>query len=112
MQQSGFHTARARQLRDALTPAERILWAQLRNRRLKGLKFRRQVPLGPFVADFYCADLRLVVEADGSQHANCPSDKARDAWMVRRGFTVLRFWNNDISCNLPGVLSRIAEHSE
>jgi primosomal protein N' (replication factor Y) len=86
-----------------MTDAERRLWSALRGRRLRGYKFRRQHPLGPFVADFACIEHRLVVEADGGQHAESPDDERRTAWLERRGWRVLRFWNTDILTNIDGV---------
>ncbi|MDF1855541.1 endonuclease domain-containing protein [Pseudooceanicola sp.] len=109
MWQNHFQTARARQLRQEMTPAERLLWWHLRNRRLLGLKFRRQVPIGPYIADFYCAEQRLVIETDGGGHADSAADRARDAWMRAQGLTPLRVWNTDITGNLTGALTRIAE---
>jgi very-short-patch-repair endonuclease len=98
----------ARQLRSASTDAERLLWFRLRGRRLAGLKFRRQHPLGPYIVDFVCLEERIVVEADGGQHAAAENqDAERDGWLRAQGFTVLRFWNNDIMENLEGVLEAI-----
>lgn len=72
-----------------MTPAERILWYALRDRRFMGLKLRRQVPIGPFIVDFHCADHRLVIEADGSGHGP-DRDSARDHWLASQGFRILR----------------------
>ena len=83
-------------MRAEATPAERKLWLLLRSRRFSGYKFRRQVPLGPYILDFVCFERRLIVEADGSQHAECSSDATRDAWLAEEGFHVRRFWNADI----------------
>jgi len=83
----------------------------LRNRRLTDLKFRRQAPLGPYIADFACFDPKLVIEADGSQHAGSTRDAARDAWFRARGFTVLRFWNHEVTGNPDAVLDRIIDVS-
>jgi very-short-patch-repair endonuclease len=102
-------TKRARTLRSDVTDAERKLWSILRNRKLSGHKFRRQVPIGPYVADFLCFEARLIVEADGRQHAEAASDAKRDAWLGEQGFTVIRFWNNDIFENPEGVLSRLSD---
>lgn len=87
--------------------AERQLWKLLRDSRLCGLKFRRQVPLGPYVADFLCLRHRLVVELDGPFH-DPQRDAVRDAWLVGQGFRVLRFANQDMA-NPDRVLSRILE---
>ena len=97
----------ARRLRTTMTDAERRLWSALRGRRLRGFKFRRQHPLGPFVVDFACLDHRLVIEADGGQHADSVEDERRTAWLERRGWRVLRFWNNDIFANPEGVQEAI-----
>ena len=98
---------RARQLRTTMTDAERRLWACLRNRRFVGYKFRRQHPLGPFIADFACIEHRLVIEADGGQHAESATDQRRSRWLERRGWRVLRFWNTDILANTEGVQEMI-----
>jgi len=73
-----------------------------------GLKFKRQKPIGPFIADFVCLDLRLIVEADGGQHGG-PSDTRRDAWFEAQGFTVLRFWNNEVLGQTAAVLERLRQ---
>ena len=95
---------RARVLRARLTDAERKLWYALRDRRFAGTKFRRQVPIGPYVADFLCYGARLVIELDGGQHAESTKDRRRDRWFADNSFRVLRFWNNDVHSNLEGVL--------
>jgi very-short-patch-repair endonuclease len=76
---------RARELRHTMTDAEHALWRILRNRRFAETKFRRQVPIGPYVADFVSYDTRLVIEADGGQHCESRRDEARDAWFRRAG---------------------------
>jgi very-short-patch-repair endonuclease len=103
---------KARQLRRNLTDAERKLWHLLRSRQLSHVKFRRQVPLGPWIADFVSYEHKIVVEADGGQHVDSDHDKARDIDIAARGFRVLRFWNNDILTNTNGVLERILEALE
>ena len=99
---------RARSLRRDATDAERELWQRLRNHQLAGAKFRRQVPVGHYIADFLCADARLIVEVDGGQHSDA-ADAARTAWLEAQGFRVIHFWNNDVLSNPEGVLMRIAE---
>ena len=100
-------TARARTLRREATPAERALWEHL-SRRQTGAKFSRQMPVGPFFADFLCRELGLVVELDGFSHDVTPErDARRDAWMAREGFTVLRFTNADVRENFEGVVAAI-----
>ena len=102
--------ARARALRKNLTEAERLLWRQLRFWQLDGHKFRRQQPIGNYVADFVCLEKRLIVELDGGQHAEQRDyDAKRDAWLRAQGFIVLRFWNNDVLKNVDGVVARIFE---
>jgi len=100
----------AKQLRTQLTDCERLLWRRLRNRGLAGIKFRRQHPLPPYVLDFYCAELRLVIELDGGQHyddAGREKDRVRTDYLQRKGLDVLRFSNLDVLQNLDGVLSEI-----
>ena len=111
MRQTGIQTLQARRLRREQTRAERALWQILRRRQLGGLKFRRQVPVGPYIADFYCAEARLVVEVEGGQHADNPRDARRDTWMVGQGLTVLRFWNPEILGNPDGVAQSILDAS-
>ena len=104
-------TKNARALRRDLTDAERKLWYGLRDRRLEGRKFRRQYALGRYVVDFVCLDEMLVVEVDGSQHADTAAeDVIRSSWLQSRGFRVLRFWNNDVLKNIDGVLTEIAAY--
>jgi very-short-patch-repair endonuclease len=89
------------------TPAEARLWTMLRDRRLAAFKFRRQVVIPSYIVDFLCLERRIIIEADGSQHADCPYDVKRDAFLRCQGFEVLRFWNNDILGNAQGVLEAI-----
>jgi len=97
----------ARTMRGAPTDAERALWRLLRDRRLVAWKFRRQVVVGRYIADFVCFEARLVVEADGGQHCDSAGDAARTAWFRNRGFRVIRFRNNEILGNLDGVVTAI-----
>jgi very-short-patch-repair endonuclease len=101
-------TERARRLRRASTDAERKLWYRLRSRSVDGYKFVRQEPIGPYVADFVCRERRLIVEVDGSQHADSKRDLIRSLWLVEHRYKVLRFWNNDVLSNIDGVLEAIA----
>ena len=88
---------RARRLRREMTEAERKLWRFLRDRTLVGVKFRRQVPIGNFIADFCCLDSRLIVELDGGQHADQgDADASRSRFLAKEGFRVLRFWNDQV----------------
>ena len=98
----------ARSLRNNATPAERILWQQLRLLKSEGRHFRRQVPIGKYVADFACHYPKLVVELDGGQHAEkIAYDADRTGTLNRHGFPVLRFWNADVFDGLEGVVDRI-----
>lgn len=97
---------RARSMRKAATPAERAMWRLLRLERL-GVKFRRQAWFGDYIADFVCFSPRLVVEVDGSQHADSAYDAVRDAAFSARGYRVLRFWNNEVLRNPDGVCRAI-----
>ena len=101
-------TDRARQLRRNLTPAEKILWPVLRNRAFGGLKFRRQQEIGPYIVDFFCAAVRVVVELDGESHVGTEvKDERRHEWLEGQGIKVLRFWNHEVYENLKEVLETI-----
>jgi very-short-patch-repair endonuclease len=100
---SGF----THRLRQNATDAERRLWATLRDRRLRGHKFRRQHPIGRFVVDFACTKHRLVVEADGGQHCGSRTDAERTSWLEAQGWQVIRFGNHDILANMDGVVTTI-----
>ena len=100
--------ARARAMRRKPTEAERKLWYALRDRRMQKIKFRRQAPVGPYIADFLCIEHRLVVEADGGRHAESTKDAVRDDWLARNGYRILRFWNRDILTAQESVLATIA----
>lgn len=104
----GQKTETAKTLRRDMTDAERAMWARLRNRQFHDLKFRRQVPIGPFIADFLCHERHLIVEIDGGHHEP-GKDAERTAFLEREGFHVLRFWNNDVLSNIEGVLERLSE---
>jgi very-short-patch-repair endonuclease len=101
---------RSRELRRDMTPAERALWACLRDRRLAGWKFRRQQVIDGFIADFYCADAGLVVELDGAVHdRQAAADAERDGILMARRLTVLRVRNERVAADLAGVLWEIEE---
>ncbi|KGD85830.1 DUF559 domain-containing protein [Rhizobium sp. YS-1r] len=101
---------RARDMRMDSTRAENMLWQAIRDRKLEGFKFRRQVPLRSYILDFVCFEARLIIEVDGAQHAESKSDEVRDAFFQSQGFRVLRFWNDDVVKNLDGtVLTILAE---
>ena len=100
----------ARNLRHRQTDAERRLWSRLRDRRLVGAKFARQVPIGPYIVDFCCRELKLIVELDGGRHAiQAAYDAERTALLERLGYRVMRFWDNEVLGNTEGVLIRIVE---
>jgi very-short-patch-repair endonuclease len=96
-------------MRRIATDAERKLWFLLRDRRLDGIKFRRQVPFGPFILDFVCFEPKVVVEVDGGQHADSQTDIARDKKLKAEGFVVIRYWNSDVLKNPEGVLADLLE---
>jgi len=97
-------------LRRDQTDAERKLWFRLRDRRLRGLKFRRQVTIGNYIADFCCESARLIIELDGGQHSARESqDAKRTTALESQGYLVLRFWNNDVLQNIDGVLESILD---
>ena len=113
-------TNRARFLRQSDNEAEWKFWLEVRSRRLNGLKFVRQEPIGPYFADFACREMRLVIEIDGSQHAGNRRDAIRDVFMTGNGWSVVRFWNVDVLRELSSVLEtivavcegRLTEHVE
>jgi len=99
---------RARELRHPQTRAEAILWRHLRDRRLKGLKFRRQHPIGRFIVDFCCPEHQLVVEIEGDTHAaQTEYDAARTEWLEMQGYRVIRFTNQEVYRQLPAILEAI-----
>lgn len=103
------HRDRARELRRNQTEAELRLWGILRGRRIANAKFRRQVPIGPYIADFVCREVGLIIEADGGQHSDQVAyDTRRTAWLEAQGYDVLRCWNMDILEETDGVIERIA----
>ena len=90
--------ARARHMRSVPTDAERKLWGRLRSKQLAGIRFRRQQPIGPYIADFFCSAAKLIVELDGGQHGadlQVEHDAARARWLAMRGYRVIRFANED-----------------
>src|SRR2546429_5169351 len=96
--------ATARRLRRDQTDAERKLWFRLRDRRLCGLKFRRQAPINQHIVDFCCAEARLIIEIDGGQHAiRTAEDLNRTKILEAMGYLVVRFWNRDVIQNIEGV---------
>ena len=102
----------ARQLRKSETKAEKKLWSELRGKQLEGIKFRRQEPLGDYIVDFVTFESDLVIEVDGGQHLENEADEKRDDWLSDQGFTVMRFWNNQVLGNTEGVLREIRRKVE
>jgi very-short-patch-repair endonuclease len=99
----------ARHLRLNLTEAERKLWSYLREK-ADGFHFRKQCPIGPYIADFLCYAVKLVIEVDGGQHGmedGLERDRQRTAWLEANGYRVIRFWNNDVLGNIEGVAEMI-----
>jgi len=106
---SSLQRGRARELREAPTDVESKLWARVRDRQITGAKFRRQHPIGPFIADFCCVEKKLVVELDGGQHADqTAADENRTEFIEEHGYKVLRFWNKEVVGNIEGVLQSIS----
>ena len=100
----------SRQLRENMTDAERLLWAKIRRKQLKGYQFYRQKPIGDYIVDFYCPRAKLVVEVDGSQHFTdeiTEYDRIRDEYLSNLGLMVLRFTNIDVMAHIEGVVERI-----
>ncbi len=102
-----FLRTRAKMMRSEPTDAELRLWQVLRGKRLSGYKFKRQVPIDRYIADFVCFSHRLIVEADGSQHVDSEHDRMRDAYLQSQGFQLMRFMNYDILTNDEGVSAMI-----
>jgi very-short-patch-repair endonuclease len=101
-------TIRARTLRKHSTPAERQLWRLLRHRHFRHYKFKRQYPIGPYIADFICYQKKLIIELDGGQHLEASGyDEKRSEFLRGQGYRVLRFWNNQVFEELDGVLEVI-----
>ncbi len=99
----------AKTMRHDPTEAEYALWQLLRARRLGGMKFKRREPLGSYICDFVCHERKLIVEADGSQHASSAHDDERDRYFEMKGYRTLRFWNEDIQENIDGVAEQIIQ---
>jgi very-short-patch-repair endonuclease len=112
---SDFKRKAAQRLRANATTAEQILWRHLRRLEVNGSHFRRQVAIGPYVADFACLARRLVIEVDGSQHgseAGNRHDEIRTDWLKSEGYRVARFWNNDVMNRTDAVLEAIHDMLE
>ncbi len=101
-------TARSRELRANATDAERRLWQALSARKVAGVRFNRQFPIGPFICDFVSRSAKLIVEVDGGQHvATSAEDARRTRYLEAQGYRVIRFWNNDVFERLEGVVGEI-----
>ncbi|ANY77809.1 hypothetical protein BB934_05795 [Microvirga ossetica] len=103
-------TSRSRALRRNTTDAEKALWRALKQIPVYGTHFRRQVPIGPYVADFACLRARLLIELDGGHHSQddvASKDEARTRWLESEGYRVVRFWNAELTANMSGVLDTI-----
>ncbi|MGY4228842.1 very-short-patch-repair endonuclease [Bradyrhizobium sp. USDA 4503] len=110
MVSTSIRRAAAKKLRANTTPHERILWRALRELPTDGTHFRRQAPIGPYVVDFFCPAKRLIVELDGGHHNDdevAKRDRARQEWLEREGYRVVRFWNSEVSEDLNAVPERI-----
>lgn len=106
-------TKLAKQFRQGMTDAERVLWSHLRAKRLNNLKFRRQQPIGNYIVDFVCFEKRLIIEVDGGHHMeNEKADLKRTQWLNERGYKVIRFWNNDVLQDFSGVYKEIMKFCE
>ncbi|MBN1532370.1 MAG: DUF559 domain-containing protein [Spirochaetes bacterium] len=106
-------TGLAHHLRRNQTEAEKKLWRLLRSKQLGSLKIRRQQPIGTYIVDFVCFEVKLVVELDGSQHIEeKDKDSIRDDWLRSQGFIVLRFWNNDVMKNVESVIGIILKYCQ
>ena len=98
----------ARRLRKNPTEAEKRLWLYLRDKQLCGYRFRRQQPIGPYIVDFFCPRIGVIIEIDGGQHSP-ETDGQRTHWLEARGYLVVRFWNNDVLGNSDGVWTALAD---
>ncbi len=103
------HRTFARAMRSDATKAENVLWQALRGRQLEGLKFKRQVPLGGYILDFVCFEVKLIIEVDGGQHSGSIRDIERDRYFESQGFRTLRFWNDEVDQDVDGVCATIID---
>ncbi|MEK7669281.1 MAG: endonuclease domain-containing protein [Patescibacteria group bacterium] len=99
---------RRRELRKNQTEAEKILWQKIRNRQINNFKFHRQYSAGPYILDFFCPEIRLVIELDGEQHKDTKEyDKERELFLKDKDINVIRFWNNEVLENIENILNII-----
>ena len=104
---------KARNLRTNQTKAENCIWKLVKAKQVKGLKFRRQHPIPPYIVDFVCIEKKLIVELDGGQHADAVEyDERRTTFLESKGFTVIRFWNNEVLGNIEGVYEALLTYLE
>ncbi len=102
---------KARELRKNQTDSELVFWQLVRAKRLDSLKFRRQHPIQPYIVDFICPEKNLVIELDGGQHAEVIEyDEKRTHFLESKGYTVIRFWNNEVLTNIEGVYEVLIKH--
>jgi very-short-patch-repair endonuclease len=102
---------KARELRKNQTDAELAFWKLVRAKRLDGLKFRRQHPIQPYIVDFICPEKELIIELDGGQHAEAIEyDEKRTRFLESKGYTVIRFWNDEVLNNIEGVYEVLTKH--
>jgi len=102
----------AKAMRRNMTVSELTLWRHLRKPGIEGLRFRRQVPIGPYIVDFFCPQHRLIVEVDGDSHgyhASMARDAVRDEWLAEHGYRVVRIWNGDVADDIDGVCRAIVD---
>jgi very-short-patch-repair endonuclease len=97
----------ARKMRKTMTEAELKLWNELRAHRLMGLSFRRQMPIDGYIVDFACPSQKIIVEVDGSQHADSQRDRTRDEALTSLGWSILRFWNDDVLRDIDSVCQHV-----
>lgn len=100
--------ARAKAMRSEMTQPERELWIALRGKRFEGVKFSRQVVIGPFIADFVCRSRKLIIEVDGDTHIDIERDRQRTIYLENQGYRVIRFSNHDVMTNIDGVLAALS----
>ena len=106
---------RSRELRKNMTPQEQKLWEIIRKRQFFGYRFRRQFPIGVYIADFVCREKKIIIEIDGGQHntdENLIYDNKRTEYLNSEGYKVIRFWNNDIDNNMSGVYEKLKDTFE
>jgi very-short-patch-repair endonuclease len=103
----------AKELRQNQTKAEKLFWRQVSNRQFQGSKFKRQVPMGNYIVDFVCHDMKVIVELDGGQHVlQEQQDQVRTNELQNQGYQVIRYWNNDVLSNIEGVMQDLAKQIE